>query len=375
MPRRKARRESRKADKLSDKAYEVEAGEESIGTAYDDAFRTLVVKSPHLVIPLINEAFGEDYPLNARIELSQNEHFLTVGEGDVARRITDSSLKVWKSVNDLGRKYILEAQSTEDGKVLIRIAEYVLSEALESSEAEGDRLRITIARAAVLYLRSTRATPDAMTIEIVTPGGVVAFDVPIIKMASYTLEGIFEKKLFFLLPFFIFTREKELAACDEDGDRLEALKSEFAYLLDCLNSAVGAGDIDVYDMRLIVDMTRHVLKKIAEKYSKVKEGVGAVMGGKVLYVEGEEFYNAGVEYGLERGIKIGIKQGRSEALEEGIERGIKQVRSEAPEEGITRGIEQGRSEGRSEERKVIMDRLIASGIPTQEAARYVGLTV
>ena len=55
------------------------------------------------------------------------------------------------------------------------------------------------------------------------------------------------------------------------------------------------------------------------------------MGGKVLYVEGEEFYNAGVEY--------------------------------------------GRSEGRNEERKVIMDRLIASGIPTQEAARYVGLTV
>ena len=63
------------------------------------------------------------------------------------------------------------------------------------------------------------------------------------------------------------------------------------------------------------------------------------MGGRVLHVEGEEFYNAGVEYGLERGIK------------------------------------QGRSEGRSEERKVIMDRLIAGGIPTQEAARYVGLTV
>ncbi|MCR5347108.1 MAG: TRAP transporter large permease subunit [Fretibacterium sp.] len=73
--------------------------------------------------------------MNAGIELSQNEHFLTVRDGRVAKRITDSSLKMWKNVRDLGRKYILEAQSVEDGRVLIRIAEYVLSEALENSAA------------------------------------------------------------------------------------------------------------------------------------------------------------------------------------------------------------------------------------------------
>ncbi|MBQ9527811.1 MAG: hypothetical protein IJR68_09380 [Fretibacterium sp.] len=334
---------------------ELKEKEESTGTAYDDAFRTLLVKRPHLVIPLINEAFGEDYPMNAGIELSQNEHFLTVRDGSVAKRITDSSLKMWKNVRDLGRKYILEAQSVEDGRVLIRIAEYVLSEALENSGVENDTLRITVAHAAVLYLRSGIRTPDAMTIEIVTSGGEVSFSVPIVKMAGYTLNQIFEKKLFFLLPFYIFTREKELAVCNEDRDKLAGLEAEFAGIMTRLNSAVEARDIDVYDLRVIVDMMEHVLKKIAEKYSNVREGVGAVMGGRVLRVQGEEFYNAGVERGLEQGLERGLEQGLERGLEQGLERGLEQ--------------------GRREERQSIMARLIAGGISTQEAARYVGLTV
>ena len=103
----------------------------------------------------------------------------------------------------------------------------------------------------------------------------------------------------------------------------------------------------MYDLRVIVDMMEHVLKKIAEKYSNVREGVGAVMGGRVLRVQGEEFYNAGVERGLEQGLERGLEQ------------------------GLERGLEQGRRE----ERQSIMARLIAGGISTQEAARSVGLTV
>ena len=34
------------------------------GTPYDDAFRTLLVDCPELVIPLINETFGEHYVRN-----------------------------------------------------------------------------------------------------------------------------------------------------------------------------------------------------------------------------------------------------------------------------------------------------------------------
>ncbi len=39
---------------------------------------------------------------------------------------------------------------------------------------------------------------------IVTPGGTVQYDVPIMKVQTYSLDDIFEKGLLMLIPFYIF---------------------------------------------------------------------------------------------------------------------------------------------------------------------------
>ena len=56
----------------------------------------------------------------------------------------------------------------------------------------------------MLYLRSSARTEDHMVLQIETPGGNVSYKVPIIKMQSYTLREIFEKKLLFLIVLFLF---------------------------------------------------------------------------------------------------------------------------------------------------------------------------
>ena len=45
-------------------------------TPYDDAQRTLSVDCPSLLIPLVNEAFQTDYPLDADVKLYNNEFFI-----------------------------------------------------------------------------------------------------------------------------------------------------------------------------------------------------------------------------------------------------------------------------------------------------------
>ena len=47
-----------------------------------------------------------------------------------------------------------------------------------------------------------------MPVTIKTPGGEVSYKVPVIKM-EYSIDEIFEKKLLFLIPFYIFIYEKE----------------------------------------------------------------------------------------------------------------------------------------------------------------------
>lgn len=45
-------------------------------TPYDDVFRTLLNDCSSLIIPVINEVFGEHYSGQEKIVFSPNEHFL-----------------------------------------------------------------------------------------------------------------------------------------------------------------------------------------------------------------------------------------------------------------------------------------------------------
>ncbi len=61
------------------------------GTPYDDVFRTLLNDCSHLIIPVINEIFGEHYSGREKISFSPNEHFLNQQDGSEKERITDTS--------------------------------------------------------------------------------------------------------------------------------------------------------------------------------------------------------------------------------------------------------------------------------------------
>lgn len=50
-------------------------------------------------------------------------------------------------------------------------------------------------------------------------------------------------------------------------------------------------------------MSNKVLEHIALKYSLVREGVKAVMGGKVLEYEAKTIKREGIEQGIEKGIE------------------------------------------------------------------------
>ena len=54
-------------------------------------------------------------------------------------------------------------------------------------------------------------------------------------------------------------------------------------------------------------MSNKVLEHIAVKYDSVKEGVKAVMGGKILEYEAKTIKREGIEQGIEKGIEKGIE--------------------------------------------------------------------
>jgi len=267
---------------------------------YDDVFRTLLNDCSSLIIPVINEVFGEDYSGKEKIVFSPNEHFLNQQDGDEGERITDTCFRI------LGRetkRYHLECQSSPDSSMLVRFFEYDTQIALDEGEVSGNVLTVTFPHSAVLFLRCSRSTPDRLRIRMVTPGGSLEYDVLVMKSQQYTLEEIFDKNLLFLIPFHIFSHEDRFAKYEQDEGQRRLLEKEYGRIRERLEERLREGLISEYVKCTIIDMSNKVLENIAQKYDLVREGVRDVMGGKVLDYEAKTILNEGMEKGMEKGIR------------------------------------------------------------------------
>lgn len=108
------------------------------------------------------------------------------------------------------------------------------------------------------------------------------YDVPVMKVQNYGLDDIFEKRLLLLIPFYIFSHEKNFQEYNSSEQKLAELKSEYQYILEKLNELECQGTIGAFDKRTIIEISNDVLKELAKKYMNVQKGVGDIMGGALL---------------------------------------------------------------------------------------------
>ena len=267
------------------------------GTPYDDVFRTLLTECPELVIPLVNEAFGEHYSRDAEVTVHHNEFFI----GSNEKRVTDSHISIGK------KKYHAECQSTADGTLMIRLFEYDAQIAIEDAEQRCSEVVFTFPYTTVLYLRCSRNTPSRMRVTIRVPGDSAGYEVPVVKVPEYTLEEIMEKELFFLLPFHLFRYEKNLGMYEKDGERLEELRDTYRRIVSYLDRKVEERKLTAIQRWVIRETTRKVAENLAVHHRKVREGVTEVMGGQILELECVKQWNAGKAEGMLEGLSALVR--------------------------------------------------------------------
>ena len=264
-----------------------------MGNIYDGAFRTILNDCRKLIIPVINEIFREEYTGEEKIEFFPNEHFLDQQDAADKERITDTNFRV---IGRITKKYHLECESSlPDGKITIRLFEYDAQIALDEGEVTEETLTVTFPNTAVLYLRNYKKTPDKMKYVIVTPGGTVKYDIPLMKVQNYTLDDIFEKRLLLLIPFYIFSHEKNFPEYNSNEQKLAKLKSEYGYILERLDELEQQGVIGAFDKRTIIELSGNVVKEIAQKYENVQKGVGDMMSGALIETEARKILNQGID--------------------------------------------------------------------------------
>ena len=271
-----------------------------MGNIYDGAFRTILNDCRKLIIPVINEIFHEHYTGEEEIRFFPNEHFLDQQNAADKERITDTNFQI---IGRIAKKYHLECESSlPDGKITIRLFEYDAQIALDEGEVTEETLTVTFPNTAVMYLRAYKKTPDKMKYVIVTPGGTVQYDVPIMKVQSYSLDEIFEKRLLMLIPFYIFSHEKSFSEYNNNEQKLQELKAEYRIILERLDDLEKQGIIGAFDKRTIIELSSDVIREIARKYENVQKGIGAMMRGPLIQTEARTILNRGISQGISQGI-------------------------------------------------------------------------
>ena len=267
-----------------------------MGNIYDGAFRTILNDCRKLIIPVINEIFDEHYTGEEEIRFFPNEHFLDQQDAADKERITDTNFQI---IGRIAKKYHLECESSlPDGRITIRLFEYDAQIALDEGEVTEETLTVTFPNTAVMYLRAYKKTPDKMKYVIITPGGTVQYDVPIMKVQSYSLDEIFEKRLLMLIPFYIFSHEKSFSEYNNNEQKLEELKAEYRIILERLDDLEKQGIIGAFDKRTIIELSSDVIREIARKYENVQKGIGAMMRGPLIQTEARTILNRGISQGI-----------------------------------------------------------------------------
>ena len=217
---------------------------------YDEAFKGMLQNCQKLIIPIINEMFGEKYSLNAKIEsLENSEHQQKNFDGTQEVIKSDSVFTI--SESETSKKYHIECQSTVDKTMVVRIFEYATQIALDKQnllellKPSTEEVTIKFPRSAVLYLRSRGTTPDVFTVNIEIEEQTIPYKIPIMKVKNYNVEEIFEKNLLFLIPFHLFALENKFEQYENDSTKFAELQTEYEGIADRLNKLFEENQLEI----------------------------------------------------------------------------------------------------------------------------------
>lgn len=297
-------------------------------TPYDDAFRTMEGRCDDLLIPFVSHMFGEEYDQTAVVKRLRNERFSEQKKGSVKERITDSYFEI--IFKHVVKKYHLECESKRyDGTILVRIFEYDAQIALHEGEKSMERLRVRFPNTGLMLLRSSPESPKKAVIDIeMQDGKEVSYSIPIIRVSDYTIEEIFEKRLYMLIPFYIFAFEKELSEIDQSRERIEELVQKYDEVFKRLRKDLEEGRLSILSFGVIIRFSYIIIMKLTSKQTKLHERIGDVMGGKIVELD---IIKAVDEARKEEAEKWERKEKEEARRREQLEKEIEQLKKENAE--------------------------------------------
>ena len=271
----------------------------------DSVFKTLRSRYLRLFIPVINDIFGKDYPMDTPVARLPGSGVLTdgknaEGEEQVRERIPDAVIRLGDE------SYILECQGYADGSLVIRIVEYAFVSALRSAEQGPDRIRLEFPHFAVTYVRHLPSAPRETEVTFALPDGQsMAYRVRGIHLEDLSREYILEHELYAYVPFYITRYEKELV---QEGDTTQA-EEDLIYFWERLIQRCRDGRLTEAELRDLANTSKKIITHFTDGNKKERRLMELIGGGKILWDLPSDKLRWAEEEALAKGLAEGLRKG------------------------------------------------------------------
>ena len=241
---------------------------------WDEILKAIVDAMPEQLFPLFKELYGKEYPRGTPITLlaTESSTYREHPDAPPGSRLSDIALLV--NGTDY---YHLECQMHNDQDMVIRMIAYDLHFAMQhttSGEQNPDGLVMRFPRSAVIYPEKNNQIPDVLRCRIIfQDGSEHIYQIPTVRLQSYSLQEIQEKHLNLFLPYVLLRLRPRL----NPERKFPLTKNELTAFVDkvmiILKDEVEQGYLTEREYDDYVNLFRRAAEKIFEKHADFRKKV------------------------------------------------------------------------------------------------------
>lgn len=291
---------------------------------WDMTFKTLLLETPKLFLPLIKEVFEVKYTRDRRIVLLNNEYY-----NQEEKVVTDTTFRIGR------RNYHFECQYSNDKSMVVRMFAYDFQIGLAKIKEEGQFEEIEFSKSCVMYITENKKIPKELKMKVKFANEEsIEYEVPTIRVQDYSLEEIEKRGLLIFLPFLILRYVEKLK--NKKRPREEEIGKFYEEMIEIINRFYKKEEINETERLILLEAIKKTEEYGLRKYLEYKERVEEMMRG-TLKLESVEAIKEGERRGEERGKKIGEKKKVLEMLQVMKEDGIEKeyIKKLGKREGLT----------------------------------------
>ena len=240
---------------------------------WDEILKAIVYAMPNQLFSLIKEIYGKEYPPDTPIKLLSTEHSTFQDSPtspssnlmDIALLIADSDF------------YHIECQMENDKFMVIRMILYDIHYAIEhcmSQDGSTGEIVIRFPHSVVIYPDQNNNLPDKLRCRIIFQDeSEHIYQIPAIRIQSYSLNKIQEKHLYLFIPYLLLRLKPHLNSKRHTFQQNE-LTSFIEEIIVILQDALTNGYLTRQEcndyINLLVHASRHVFYHHPDLHKEVQ---------------------------------------------------------------------------------------------------------